>query len=197
MTTNHTLDKWDIALIRLLKGERFPTFLDLRQLWAERNLIEIEFVSIAHVTEHMAVLVEQFNPRSITSLIYNTQPSRMWQYGSEGMTDHWEIWATVLGHHLRMTEVVKLPGYREAVEAEKQASLPPLDTSPANLAYISALKNGEEVVECGESAMKGTKGTVYLNETDDVCVRWWPPEGAMGTSVTWGTRRVSDVPKVG
>lgn len=112
-TQPYTLDKWDVRLIQMLKNERLPTFLELRELWAERCALELRFSQLAYVVEHMAMLVDTFNPRPTSSLIYNTQPSRLWQYGAENVTDHWEIWAIVLGHHLRMTEVAKLPGYRE------------------------------------------------------------------------------------
>lgn len=79
--------------------------------------------------------------------------------------------------------------------------LPPLDTSPENLAYIRALQPGEEVIECGESCMKGCKGVVYLSKDGGgTCVRWdtskrnmTPKAAWMGTSVTWGTRRIADL----
>lgn len=77
------------------------------------------------------------------------------------------------------------------------SAIPPIDTSPENLAYISALKPGEQVIECGESCMKGARGVVYLStekgSEGSVCVRWQTDEGVMGTSVTWGTRRIGDV----
>lgn len=78
--------------------------------------------------------------------------------------------------------------------------LPPLDTSPENLAYISALKVGERVIEMDESCMKGILGTVYESADRGTCVMWelpttkWDKATKMGTSVTWGTRRVSDLP---
>jgi len=72
-------------------------------------------------------------------------------------------------------------------------SYPPIDTSEANLAYISALKPGEKVIECGSGCMQGITGTVYLSKTNgDVCVLW-DTKPKMGTSVTWGTRRIADV----
>ncbi len=86
-------------------------------------------------------------------------------------------------------------GAAGAFKLKKVNDVPPIDRSPENLAYISALKPGEEVVECGESGMKGYKGTVYLNNDGLTCVRWILDDegGYMGTTVTWGTRRVSDV----
>lgn len=77
--------------------------------------------------------------------------------------------------------------------------LPPIDTSAANLAYISALKPGEEVIECGNSCMKGIMGTVYRNDAGVLCVMWdmpttkWDKACKMGTSITWGTRRTVDL----
>jgi hypothetical protein len=80
-------------------------------------------------------------------------------------------------------------------------TVPPIDTSEENLAYINSLKVGEEVVEMGHSCMYGKRGVVYLSEDGHgTCVRWNLPTTKydkatwMGTSVTWGTRRISDVP---
>ena len=62
--------------------------------------------------------------------------------------------------------------------------------------YIKSLKPGERVVETGRSCLQGREGTVYHSERGDVCIMWdkKPGEsGQMGTSVTGGTRRVSEV----
>jgi hypothetical protein len=62
-------------------------------------------------------------------------------------------------------------------------------------AYLNSLQDGEEVIETGESCMTGKTGIVYTstNEaTKGKCVKW---EDGMGTSVTWGTRRLSDTGK--
>ncbi len=71
--------------------------------------------------------------------------------------------------------------------------IPPIDLSDANLAYMHSLQPGEEVIECGVCCMKGAHGVVYRNAEGSICVRWDLPEGKMGTSVTWGTRRITDL----
>ncbi len=71
--------------------------------------------------------------------------------------------------------------------------IPPIDASDANLAYISALQPGEEVEERGQCCLKGFRGVVYLDKEGRVCVLWNLPEGKMGTTVTLGTRRLSDL----
>ena len=65
--------------------------------------------------------------------------------------------------------------------------------------YLNGLKEGERVVETGQSGIHGRKGTVYWPEdgpSRGPCVRWDnidDPDGPrMGTSATGGTRRVSD-----
>jgi len=63
--------------------------------------------------------------------------------------------------------------------------------------YILALQPGERVEETGQSGLKGHRGTIYINDKKDVCVRWDPfpgETGQMGSTVTWGTRRLSDIP---
>ena len=65
----------------------------------------------------------------------------------------------------------------------------------AVIAYLKGLKAGERVVETGRSGLQGREGTVYLNEKGDICVLWdkRPGEnGQMGSSVTWGARRVNE-----
>lgn len=67
-------------------------------------------------------------------------------------------------------------------------------------AYLKNLKPGERVVETGQSCMTGKEGEIYISENEgttkgSTCVRWdaLPGEtGRMGTSVTWGTRRISE-----
>jgi len=64
------------------------------------------------------------------------------------------------------------------------------------LAYIKTLKVGERVIETANTCMRGMKGTVYISENEmtkgAICVMW---ENKMGTSITAGTRRLSDVEK--
>ena len=68
-------------------------------------------------------------------------------------------------------------------------------TGPEVLDYLHTLKPGERVIETGQSCMTGVQGVVYESTTGGgTCVRWELPEGKMGTSVTWGTRRLTDLP---
>lgn len=74
------------------------------------------------------------------------------------------------------------------------STTPPIDLSEENTAYLRGLKPGEHVIECGECCMKGRRGVVYMSESGGgLCVMWDMSEGKMGTSVTHGTRRISDV----
>jgi hypothetical protein len=65
--------------------------------------------------------------------------------------------------------------------------------------YLNGLQVDERVIETGESCMTGRTGTVYISQNEAtkgaICAMWdcLPGEdGRMGTSVTWGTRRISD-----
>lgn len=75
---------------------------------------------------------------------------------------------------------------------------PPVGISDEARDYLAGLKEGERVIECGQSGITGHLGTVYISEqsgTPTVCVRWdkRPGEtGSMGTTATWGTRRLKD-----
>ena len=59
------------------------------------------------------------------------------------------------------------------------------------LEYLRGLKAGERVIETTKSAMFSCTGTIYFNEAGIMCVMWDGSE-KMGTSVTWGCRRISD-----
>ncbi len=68
------------------------------------------------------------------------------------------------------------------------------ETGPEVSAYLRSLKAGEEVVETGASCMTGIKGVVYESTSGGgTCVRW-NTSPQLGTGVTHGTRRLSDVP---
>lgn len=58
------------------------------------------------------------------------------------------------------------------------------------IAYLRSLKPGEEVIETGQSCMTGKRGIVYISQNESICVRW---ENGMGTSATWGTRRIREI----
>lgn len=68
--------------------------------------------------------------------------------------------------------------------------------------YVDGLQPGERVIETGQCGMRGHTGHVYVSNNPGPafgtkCVSWdpWPGEtGRMGTAVTRGTRRISDVP---
>lgn len=66
------------------------------------------------------------------------------------------------------------------------------------LAYIATFKKDDRVIEIGQSGLMGRCGDVYFDEQNRVCVLWdgWhddDPPGRMGSSVTHGTRLLSDV----
>lgn len=77
---------------------------------------------------------------------------------------------------------------------------PALDVDrETGIAYLQSLKEGDEVIDCSNSAMYMTRGVVYFNNDGIRCVRWtlgenWGDSSGkqMGTSVTWGTRKIKD-----
>lgn len=65
--------------------------------------------------------------------------------------------------------------------------------------YLGNLKPGERVVETSPGMMHNIEGTVYLSEEGMskgcLCVLWETKKmfgGKMGTSTTWGTRRLTE-----
>ena len=75
---------------------------------------------------------------------------------------------------------------------------PPLDCPLEDFrSYAKTLNDGDSVIECEPSnCMFGTNGVIYIkniNGVDQRCVMWFLENNArMGTSITWGTRKLSD-----
>lgn len=75
---------------------------------------------------------------------------------------------------------------------------PPLDVPREQfIEYLKTLKDGDEVIDYSESAMYMTRGVIYTAKDGTKCVRWTLGERfgkdagkTMGTSVTWGTRKI-------
>lgn len=63
-------------------------------------------------------------------------------------------------------------------------------------AYLGKLQPGERVVETGKSCLYQREGTVYISSSGGgLCVLWdkkADEEGQMGTSVTYGARRLNE-----
>jgi len=76
----------------------------------------------------------------------------------------------------------------------KFKATPPVGLTEENSLYLNSLQVGDEVIEAGPCCMIGVRGVVYRSESPPhgLCVMWDCPEGKMGTSVTWGTRRLAD-----
>lgn len=74
--------------------------------------------------------------------------------------------------------------------------LPDPEDFDAIRAYLQTLQVGEAVVETTASALYRVRGEVYRNKDGVLCVMWsLPGSGKMGTSVTGGARRVTDLPE--
>jgi len=88
-------------------------------------------------------------------------------------------------------------GVQKKVPKVEILKIRPALNSPEVLDYLKRLKSGEEVVECDPGhGFYRCKGTVYHQcfPSLDVCVTWHLPDGKdVGTSITWGTRRLTDV----
>lgn len=63
------------------------------------------------------------------------------------------------------------------------------DEQKIRLAYMDTLQVGERVIETAHTCQKGMLGTIYKNDKGHLCVLW---SDGLGTSVTWGTRRINE-----
>lgn len=67
--------------------------------------------------------------------------------------------------------------------------------------YFKTFVAGERVIETGRSGLYKRKGTTYFSDWDNsLCVMWDKLEGEtgqIGSSITGGTRRISDLEEIG
>jgi hypothetical protein len=76
-----------------------------------------------------------------------------------------------------------------------------MNTDQKTIEYLKTLKPGDRVIETDQSGTTGWLGTVYISTNEmtkgSTCVLWDALPGEtdqIGTSVTFGTRRINDIP---
>lgn len=117
------LDKWDIAFIKHFKSGEPLSMSTLLSIWAERCGVDANPFHAGHIVEYLANLIDRLDltPDLFITLTY-LRPSEGWKVGCPEDAGHNDRVIYVMASWLRNTEVKYLPGYREAIEAEKVAN---------------------------------------------------------------------------
>jgi hypothetical protein len=129
MKENITLDEWDCRVIHLFKNwdvspENPLTLVRLKEIWAERNGLEIEDVPIDYITEHFLGLARNLdlfnNDYRFNQFILDLDKKNNYKFlcSSNGYltkdTDDFQlILLSRLDSLFSLTEVSNLPGYKE------------------------------------------------------------------------------------
>ena len=126
MNTTYKLDEWDCRLISDFKRSTLanPTTVNsLKAIWAERCDLDIEYVHITDITEHLLDIIFQLNlldnSYRFREFIHSLHPKDNWKFTcksnhySNDETDYDLILLSRIDSLLSLTEVVKLNGYKE------------------------------------------------------------------------------------
>ncbi len=121
------LDKWDFRLIKYFKSRPPITVDGIKEIWAERCGIEVEYIKAEYIVDHLLSLtwdLELVNKQKMRQLIIDAHPVNGWKFGLvRNQDDYWENWLAVLDSFLSLTEVKFLPGYQEFLKNEKNLKM--------------------------------------------------------------------------
>jgi hypothetical protein len=111
------LDEWDNKMIQLFKSNRVDSLEEIKQIWADRCALDIEYVQVRDIFEHLMTLAIDMNlitPDNMLRLIEDARPENQWKFGiipHAGKNDYYINWLRVISSFLRHTEVKYLSGY--------------------------------------------------------------------------------------
>ena len=131
-----SLDKWDCKVISLFKNwdvspENPLTINRLKEIWAERNGLDVEDVEILYITEHFLCLAWDLNlfdnDYKFREFIFDLDPKNNYKYVcsvngylTEETTDFQLILLSRLDSLFSLALADDLPGYREWLDKEKK-----------------------------------------------------------------------------
>lgn len=185
---------------QIRKGETpCPGMLFSEDVWKQENLgIDHDATDPRHEEERQRVL----RIAEERGEFYKGVDGFEYFWPDRGLYGHMEA------HHLRWIadelERRNAPWEKEVGEMLDKADSrripddiqPPLDCSREDLlAFFGTLEEGDRVIECGESGMKGQTGTIVLSKdpAHGKCVRWdteFEEGTGMVSGITGGTRRL-------
>jgi hypothetical protein len=111
------LDEWDVKMIQLFKSKHSDSLEEIKQIWADRCALDIEYVQVRDIFEHLMTLAIDMNlitPNRMLELIDDARPENQWKFGivpHAGKSDYYINWLRVISSLLRLTEVKLLAGY--------------------------------------------------------------------------------------
>jgi len=128
------LDEWDCKMIHLFKStnsENHITIEKVKQIWADRCGMGIEFMDLALINAHFLELANDLgifakSSYKFVEFIYSLRPEENWKYTcianrflKKETTDFNLILLSRLDSLFSHTLVVDLPGYAEYIRGQK------------------------------------------------------------------------------
>lgn len=122
------LDEWDNKLIQLFKSNHCESVEEIKQIWADRCDLDIEYVNTKDIFEHLmtvAIELDLITPAHMLNLVEDARPENQWKFGilpHAGKDDYYINWLRVISSFLRLTEVKYLTGYVPVNHPEKTSA---------------------------------------------------------------------------
>ena len=125
MNKPYQLDKWECAVIRAFKhgtSDNPLTINQLLEIWSERCGMDVEYVHLEYITEHMFEVARKLNlfdeyDGKLLNFIQSLNPKENWKYvcranpHKKDENDFDMILLSRLDSLFSLTEVSKLNGY--------------------------------------------------------------------------------------
>jgi hypothetical protein len=131
------LDNWDFAVIYYVKQEPKQTIAGIREIWAERCMLEVEDITTQCLVEHFYPIILSLSEitKNLThtaeSIIVDAAPCNKWQFremdvqndGADVTIEYFNNIFRVICSRLRLCDVKYLDGFHEYYERRKANSV--------------------------------------------------------------------------
>lgn len=106
------LDQYQLELVRLVKTSRENRYQDLREWWARRCGIELQYVRDQYIVENMLEIVKLVeSPVRLVELVQDAHPENRWRYREEFPDNYWGHWMASLTSRIRLYMIKDIPGW--------------------------------------------------------------------------------------
>ena len=120
------LDNWDFAVIYYLKQGENRNIIPIKEIWAERCMMEIEYVHMWDLVDHfLPIVLSLGEPNnsyySATRIIHDASPANKWQFCDMGeenndkspVVEYYNNIFSVICSSLRLCDPKYLGGFDE------------------------------------------------------------------------------------
>jgi hypothetical protein len=124
----YTLDKYDNELIAYLKQTTPLTIKGLKEIYAKRVEINVEYIHTHYIATHFLHIIQELNLTTLENFAVKASPDCSWIYNifkdAPASGDYWTGILSVASSILMMTKVDRLPGYISITLIEPELKKP-------------------------------------------------------------------------